>query len=366
MKSAARIILITLLLLVGYLPGQDEPGLTFEYGYTSDLLMVTGVENGANRLNYLDNVDLVFGLSTEGLGLWKGGYLNAYFLSNQGASITEVAGDYQATSNIESDGTQRFYEFWYSQSLLFNLINVLVGAHDLNSEFYTNEASGLFTNSSFGIGADVAANVPVSIFNVVAPAVRVKLRLTRKLWLLGAVYDGNPDGDNNTNGLNIRWNADEEGTFSIVEAQFDLTGDSEQPRIYRFAGWSHNLPGGVGSDPISGFYFSFDQPLGKLNAFLSGGMATGEAEVPLYVGFGAHTQKSLGLAVASVNIVNAEDTDGDGEGDTDAWEIAIEATWAIEINDMFSIQPDIQYVLNPSGAGGDPAIVYGVRTSIGF
>lgn len=365
MKSAPRIILITGLLIVGYLQAQDEPGFTYEYGYTSDLMMVAGVERGAHNLNYLDNVDLLFGFNTEGLGLWSGGTLSAYFLSNQGAALTEVVGDAQTTSNIEADGTQRLYEIWYNQSFLFNTIDVLVGVHDLNSEFYTNETSGLFTNSSFGIGADVAGTVPVSIFNVVAPAVRLKLRLTRRLWLLGAVYDGNPDNDHNTDGLHIKWDG-EEGLFSVVEAQLDLTGADERPRIYRVAGWNHSAPGGVDSDPISGFYFSLDQPLGKLNTFLRGGVATGEAEVPLSISFGGHTENYLGLAVAPALLRNAEDTDGDGEGDSDAWEVVIEATWAIEINDMFSIQPDIQFVLNPSGAGGDAVVVYGVRTSIGF
>lgn len=55
---------------------QDEPGITFEYGFTSDIMMVAGVDAGANALTYLDNVDMVFGINTGGLGLWSGGDLS--------------------------------------------------------------------------------------------------------------------------------------------------------------------------------------------------------------------------------------------------------------------------------------------------
>ena len=147
---------------------QDEPGITFEYGYTSDIMLVAGAENGSGQLNYLDNVDMIFGLNTGNLGLWSGGNLNIYLLSNQGEALTETVGDLQATSNIEADGTQSLYEFWYNQSLMDGRVEVLVGVHDLNSEFYTNEAAGHFINGSFGIGADLSGSVPGGggIFNM--------------------------------------------------------------------------------------------------------------------------------------------------------------------------------------------------------
>ena len=69
---------------------QDEPGVTIEYGYTAE---ITSVAKGVNGVSegplYLDNVDLVFGFNTEGLGLWKGGTVTAYFLSNLGEPLFE-------------------------------------------------------------------------------------------------------------------------------------------------------------------------------------------------------------------------------------------------------------------------------------
>ncbi len=364
MDSLRKITVVTflMLLLLSFALAQEEPGFTYEYGYTSDIMMVAGVDQGAGQLNYLDNVDLLLNFNTEGLGLWSGGNLSVYFLSNQGSALSEIVGDAQVTSNIEADGTQRLYEFWYNQSLMYGMIEVMVGMHDLNSEFYTNDCASLFTNSSFGIGSDVAGSVPVSIFNVVGPAVRIKLRLTRNLWLLGAAYDGNPDPDNNTDGLNVSWSEDD-GIFNVVEAQYTPSRGDDMCQSYRVAAWTHTAPDPdtTAEDAISGVYLSLDQPVGKLAAFLHGGIATGEAAVPLYVGFGVHTPSNLGLAVAAAKL----DADAFELTGGDAWEVTIEATWAIQVSDIFSIQPDIQFVLNPSGNDGN-AIVYGVRTSIGF
>ena len=355
------IIVLLPVFLLSIAIAQEEPGFTYEYGYTSDIMMVAGVDHGAGQLNYLDNVDLLLNFNTDGLGLWPGGNLSVYLLSNQGSALSEIVGDAQVTSNIEADGTQRLYEFWYNQSLLSGRIELMLGMHDLNSEFYTNECASLFTNSSFGIGPDVSGSVPVSIFNVVGPAVRVKLALTDQLSILGAAYDGNPDADNNSDGLNVRW-SDAEGIFTVVEAQYALSGGDDPCQSYRVAAWTHTAPDPetIDEDPISGVYFSIDQPVGTLAAFLHGGIATGAAAVPLYVGLGVHTPSNIGLAVAAANL------DADAFALTgDVWEVTIEATWAIELNDMFSIQPDVQFVLNPSGNDGN-AIVYGVRTSIGF
>ena len=357
---------------------QDEPGITFEYGYTSDIMMVAGSDHGAGKLNYLDNVDLVFGLNTGGLGLWSGGNLNIYFLSNQGEALTETVGDMQATSNIEADGTQSLYEFWYNQSLMDGKIEVLFGVHDLNSEFYTNEAAGLFTNGSFGIGADLSGSVPGGggIFNMAATAARVILAPTDKLTILATVRDGDPGGDENSDGLGIKWDNDTEGMLVVAEGQYALSGEDDPPQIYRAAFWTHTAPLGKDSDAYSGVYFSVDQPLGGLAAFVAGGIAMGGdpdlgtgVPVPLYMGFGAHTlsetaglfdnhEETLGLAVNFASIEGMDDM-----------EIVVEATLAIQISDIFSIQPDVQFVMNPGGdaeMNGGSAIVYGVRTSIGF
>ena len=72
----------------------------------------------------------------------------------------------------------------------------------------------------------------------------------------------------------------------------------------------------------------------------------------------------LGVAVAyghlSNNPKNAEENSFPG------YEIAIEATYQIELTSWFSLQPDVQYVLHPSGTDIANALVLGARATISF
>ncbi|MFC1481283.1 carbohydrate porin [Candidatus Neomarinimicrobiota bacterium] len=365
---------------------QDEPGVTIEYGYTAE---ITSVAKGVNGVSegplYLDNVDLIFGFSTEGLGLWKGGTATAYFLSNLGDDPSGYAGDAQVTSNIEADDTRRLYELWYNQSFAGGLVEALVGVHDLNSEYYTNEAAGLFTNSSFGIGADVAGSVPVGIFNLAAASARLRVNVNDNLSVQASVYDGLPgDPAEVKTPLDIEW-SDEEGLMTIAEAAYWVAGQDgeETPQAYRVGFWHHSAEVAAFDDStdlggISGLYFSVDQPLNdNITTFVTGGFASsGRAAVPLFFGVGAHTtngflsllggdrEETLGLAMAAAKIENI-DQDGVWTNDP-SWEMAFEATWSVQVNDIFSIQPDLQYVINAGGVSGESALVVGVRTSIGF
>src|SRR6266404_4065411 len=72
----------------------------------------------------------------------------------------------------------------------------------------------------------------------------------------------------------------------------------------------------------------------------------------------------LGVAFAyghlNNNPKNAEENSFPG------YEIAIEATYQIELTPWFSLQPDLQYVLHPSGTDIANALVLGARATISF
>jgi len=71
----------------------------------------------------------------------------------------------------------------------------------------------------------------------------------------------------------------------------------------------------------------------------------------------------MGLAVARAIASNVAAID-EGRANT---ETVIEATYARELTPWLSVQPDLQYVINP-GVGPDTrnALVMGLRVSIGF
>ncbi len=370
---------LAILILLGCifpLMAKEKGGIQPEVAYTSEFLRAVGDTVKPNL--FLDNLDVVLDFDTEALGLWRGGTLHFYYLSNVGDDPSGSIGDIQVTSNIESDDSQRLCEFWYNQAL--GNFEFLLGLHDLNSEFYTSDVAGLFLNSSFGIGADVACSAPVSIFNVVGLGARVLYKPNDDVNLLAAFYDGDPgDVESNPHGLTIGWEKDE-GIMSIFEAQVAGGGPEgkEFGNTYRVGAWYHSgLFNRFNYDSVGttfldtsieeygnyGVYFSADQWLSNtLVAFAHGGMAANDrSEVPLYLGAGVNysprrLRDTFGLAFAAANVK--------GEG---GWELAIEFTWQTPIKDFIVIQPDIQYVIHPGGGNNSQSkLIAGVRISVGL
>ncbi len=361
--------------------GESEmPGATFGFGYIGESVGLLLGDAASTNMNYLDNLDLSIELSTEGLGFFPGGTLLIQYLANNGADPTSIVGDMQGTSNIEANNTQRLYQAWYNQSIADGLIEILVGMHDLNSEFYTSEYAGFFNNGSFGIGPDVAANAPVGIFNVAAIGGRVKVATEGGFSFLAAVYDGDPgDPDHNHNGIQHDW-ATEEGLMTIAEAQYEMQTiqhEDADPSIFRVGAWFHTAEfETVNLDSLAtvtgnyGLYYSIDYPLStKLGAFVHGGFAAGDrSPVPSYTGIGFQTlggsrflftnaiEQTFGLAINSAFVAE--------EGTN---EIVIEAAWHLQITDNLALKPDFQFVVNPGGvSSAQPALVFSIRTEIGI
>src|SRR3546814_13773466 len=77
--------------------------------------VVGGRRRGAR---YLDNLDLVLEADLEQIAGWTGAQLHVYGLYNNGRSISDLAGDVQAVSNIETGvRALRLYEAWIDQKI---------------------------------------------------------------------------------------------------------------------------------------------------------------------------------------------------------------------------------------------------------
>lgn len=356
--SRKSTLLFTLLVsgLVADLAAEEVDGILAEVGYTGEFLTLALDDSLRYQPLFLDNLDITLTFDTEALGLWKGGTGFIYFISNTGDDPSEFVGDMQVTSNIEASNSQQLYEFWYNHAI--GNWNVLLGFHDLNSEFYTSEVAGLFTNSSFGIGADVAANAPVSIFNAAGLGLRVMYSPDEHLSILGAVYDGDPgEPEDNPYDVRVDWDKDQ-GLMSIFETQ--IYGPTPQGRdfgnIYRLGSWFHSGLFDVSGydstgNPLEprygnyGAYFSIDQWLSSsLVSFIHGGLAAKDrSAVPIYFGAGLnYSPQSMkdvfGIAGAFANCKE--------EG---GWEIALELIWQTPLTDFLTFQPDLQYIIRPCG-----------------
>lgn len=355
----------------------EEKGLSFELVYTGE--MATNHEGGMKRDSvYLGNVDVTVTMDTEKAGLWKGGTFFVYFLNNHGGDPTQdYIGDLQTASNIEAPNVTRLYEIWYEHRFEGEKpFSLLIGQHDMNSEFNVTEYGGLFLNSSFGIEPDISANAPVSIFPLAAPAIRLKWEPTKTSYMMAAAYDGDP-GDPLDDKDPSDWHlSSDEGAMTILEIGLNRSEEKEggtPAGSYKAGFWYHtdefeDVADTDGSgNPVEhsgnyGLYLLIDQKLftdktgGELGFFLQAGGAPDDRNVvDFYLGGGIHYQglipgrgeDTFGLAVAQASISDKLRKNTAMEGH----ETTVELTYRAQITPWLAIQPDLQFIKNP---GADP------------
>ncbi|TLX76878.1 carbohydrate porin [Labilibacter sediminis] len=360
--------------------------LSYEVVYTGD---VFGYSNSMHNPGsaYLGMVDLCLSLNTGNAGLWKNGEFYLQVENTHGARPSaNMINDIQCISNIENGNYTYLYQLWYRQS--FNKLSILLGVHDLNSEFLTSEYAGEYINSSFGIMPLISVNMPVSIFPKNTLGMVLRYAISSQLGCQLAVYDGDPlNLDEDPYCTNIKVNADE-GLFSIAEIHFNGSGDKQTTSCYKLGAYYHSgyyLNLGDSVSRIKGNYGCFlmaDQYLmhfgqknkSKIGAFGQLGVAPSDRNmIDFYWAFGFNisspfTRRSddvFGIAIANalishhltnVNLLPYK-----------TFESAIECMYKAKINKYFTVQPEFQYIINPGAQyGTNNALVGLIRSYISF
>jgi len=333
----------------------------------------------------LGNVDLIFELDTQKAGLWSNGTFFSYFLGNFSSNngMSHYAGDFQVTSNIEADEGSRLYELWYEHTFSSRL-SLLAGLHDYNSEFNTLEYASLFMNSSFGIQADISQLGP-SIFPSASLAARVKFKPTQESYILAAVYDGVAGDPHHDKTTSIKLDRDYGAFFSVELGLRD--GEVHNPDYYKlaFGTWYHTAKienyAADEDDKNRGVYFIAEKTLfnssnDSLGAFLQLGFTDSKRnQIDTYYGAGLNYKglfskrgdDLLGLAVArAVNAKEFEEySQNTLQSAVDSAETVIELTYESEIYSWLVVQPNIQYIINPSmDPTIDNAVVVGARVRL--
>ncbi|KKC27455.1 hypothetical protein WP12_03175 [Sphingomonas sp. SRS2] len=337
--------------------------ILLEATYTGEVMSV--LDGGLRRgERYLDNLDIVLEADLEAVAGWRGAELHVYGLYNNGKSISDLIGDAQGASNIETGKRKlRLYEAWIDQKIGKH-VSIRAGRYDLNSEFDSLDASGLFVGSAHGIGTDISQtglNGP-SIFPATSLAARLEIRPAKGWALRSAVLDGAPGigGDH--------------GALLIGEAEAPLFGGRILLGHWRYTARFDDHGGGRRRGN-GGVYLRGEAPIasgsiGDLAGFFRIGTASGRinmfdrfASAGLKLTGGWAEEDELGIAFASA--FTAEDyrtAFGGGKAET-----AIELSYRTPIAGWLNLQPNIQYVRNP---GADPtigdALVLGMRFEASF
>lgn len=344
--------------LKSYSQDQTTPQtFEFEAAYTGEFLnnISGGIKTGSV---YLGMANLRLGLNTDNTGLWKGGKLYINAANTHGSTPSaKLLGDFQVASNIEAGNHTYIQEFWYKQTL--GSFEVTAGLQDLNVEFVASDHGGLFLNSSFGIMPSISGNIPAPIFPLTTLGISAKWQVSEKLTLMGALYDGCPTDFEDDNPYNLKWSIrSQDGALMFSEFQY-TTEIGEKAGTYKLGGFFHdNHLVDTTEEPIYknnyGFYAIADQMLWqnatnkKLGMFLQLGLTPEDFNyLQYYIGGGVNihglwsktSEDILGVGVAHAGI---EETGN---------ETTFELTWQLPLSSHIFIQPNVQYIINPSGYG---------------
>lgn len=359
--------------------------------YTADALWNVhgGLREGAA---YLDYIEVAAGLDAgRALGWHDLTFYGSAFRRNDPTFSDRYVGDAMIVSNIDAASPAQVLEAWVEWGFdARGPGSMRVGLYDLSAEFDTFESRTFFLNSAYGIGQDLAQtglNGP-SIYPVTALGARLAWA-PREEWLLKtAVLDGVP-GDPEERGRSRLHLSSSEGALWISEAiggngrvrggvgYWRYTADFpelQEPDASGTVGTRNDNAGGyVMAEFASGVAVATGEP--RWRVFLRAGMA--EDHVNTFDRFLAAAAvyrsdwprrygSQLGLAIAEARIGDAYRELRAAEGlATDACERNVELTWRFPLGAHAALQPDLQYVQNPSGDPQVPdAWVVGLRIEL--
>jgi len=368
-------------------PARAEDAVSLAAAYRGDLWRNVdgGVQKGGR---YFD--DLLIGVTVDterAVGL-SGGTLNVLGLHNHGADLSgQFVGASQVISNIQTSTSFRLYEAWYEQRVFRDAVSVLAGLYDLNSEFDAIEPAALFINSSHGIGPDFAQSGQAgpSIFPVTALAARVDWQVTPEILLRAAILDGVPGDPARPKRVVAVKLGNGDGALIVGEIEATILDTT-----VKAGGWGYtarfddlNAVDPVSGNPVTrgdnrGFYVSASRQVYSagedegLSLYGRFGIAQGHINMfSSYLGAGAVYDNilpgtSVGFAVASAAVGKPYRRAQAALGlPSEKRETIFEATVRSEITPWLTLQPDVQYVVNPSAAPGSRnALVLGLRFEI--
>ena len=352
--------------------------ISIEASYKSDLASV--VSGGLARgTRWLDNLNVTAEFDLDRLAGWQGGTVFVNVLNNFGGRPNDLVGSIQGVNNIEVGSTHfKLYEAWAEQAL--GSVTVRAGLYDLNTEFYQNDASALLISPPFGIGSELSATGPngPSIFPSTALAGRINVQLGG-MYVRAAVLNAKAGTIGDADGVAP---FGPEGLLTIGE--WGWTGNGK----VAIGAWRYTKEQPVidapdvqpqGTTHVSqGIYFTLERELfakdggATVSGFLRGGISDGyttpyaggwQAGVLVDHVFAARPASSFSLGVGTALLSKSyRDSAFLAGAPLRKTETIIEATYKDEILPGLSLQPDLQYVINPAA---DPtirnALVVGLR-----
>lgn len=402
----------------GVRPLLADFGVSFGLIETSEVMAnVTGGVRQGPIYEGLTDLTLNYDLRTN-FKIRGNFFAHAYQIHGRGLTASHL-GNLNTVSSLEASDTTRLTEFWYEQHFE-NWLRIKIGEQTITTDFLNPESARVFVNGAFGWPTLPSLDLPSGGpgFPLGAPAVRLRIDPVVGLTWFTAVFDGDPTGAGvrgsqlrDASGTAFRTS---DGVFAITELRYNQDS-SDHNGTYRFGGWYNTerfRDLGFDSAGVSlasaasngrarlhdgdySLYAIVDQPfLADANSgfvvFARAMGAPGDRNlVDLYCDLGVTYKGPLGrkddvagIAIGYARIgAAAQRFDRDVAAMTGAFspvrssETVLEATYRVQVTPWWQVQPDFQYVFNPSGGVANPlapghrignAAILGLRTAITF
>ena len=395
-----------------------DRGVELFAGYTAEVWGNTsgGIKTGSLYTGLLDfgvNLDL------EKLANWEGMTMGTSWkwLSGRDAS-QDLVGNFLTSSNIAGFNTLCMTDLWAQQELMDGQLSIRAGQITADSEFLISDYGSLFINGAFGWPPFAYMNLPNGgpAFPMGTPGTRIAWNPVDWFTFLTAGFQGNVF-EPNINRHGFRWRLDEETGFTFMnEAQFRW-GQAEESKILpgtiKIGAWFQT---GECADALaettssgnSGYYLVLDQMLFRessdgtlfpsicckptdcttftsdtekkeqgIGCFARVGCTPPDRNaVDFYFDTGLtykglipkRDNDTIGLAFCCAKTNSkwqrpSPDVDFPANGS----EMVLEATYQVELAPWMTLQPDLQYIINPGGQNSiGNALVIGCRASVLF
>jgi porin len=400
--------------LWGLRPALEQQALDVNAEYIAEYSSVWdgGLEQKAS-FRHLLTVDLTLDLETA-FGI-QGATLFAQCLSvnrERGGSLH--AGDIQIYSNIESERSlDVLYELWWEQTLFNSRLRLKLGKVDANSEFAFIDVAGDFANSSAGFSPTIFVfpsypdpATSVNAFLTLLDQEHLGLTLGYAFYDGAAGVDAVPTGsrgpetfftDDDSDDYfhiaqaDLAWSNPDAADTLLRDARLSLGGWWHTGDFERFDGDHEDGAGGLfltaelrlfdparmrpeqgaprtarqilgragGDAPERGLYLFAqyawaDEDVSPFAQHIAGGVVWRGPDA-------SRPDDSLGLYLSLADL-----SDEPAAGFEDD-ELVIDAYYRAQIAPAVFVQPEIQYIVNPSGDPDiDNALVGAVRVGIAF
>jgi porin len=331
---------------------------------------IGGIHNGAT---YLNQILAQLHIDTGKAFGWTGGNVVLEgFYANADSLDTQYVGAVQDPSLIDTSGVAvfRLYQAYYKQDI--GKTNLLFGIYDPETEFGITRPMDVFFNGAYAWTTTLdqsGVNGP-STYPSTSLAFRIRQQFSDQWSAQAAVLDGVPDSAKypNINAVNINRDAGAlllaeldyvpTKTTKIMGGYWNYTGKFDALNQTDAQGMQRSVFGSAGGY-LGGATRLYSQTARRgLDGFMNIGIASGttnQIDRSLNVGFtytGLLTDRPydrLGFAVGIARAGNAykamQIASGNG---VETYETNFELTYRMPITKWLTIQPDIQYWINPN------------------